>query len=333
MIAKQAEDILARAQKVLSNEAQAVSTLAATLDKRFVQVVRAILKCRGQLIITGLGKSGLVARKIAATLTSTGTPSVFVHPVEALHGDLGIISKKDMLVAVSKSGNSAEMVKFVQGFRRLGGHTVAITENEESSLAKLCDFVLPLPRIPEADPLELAPTTSTTMTMALGDALAVTLLSLRGFTADDFAQFHPDGTLGRRLLLRAKDLMHAGEKLPKVRGDTGMRDVILEMTSKSLGLTCVVDKDDRFAGTITDGDLRRLIESTDNVFRLDAEQAIKLSRRGAGPIGPFTVLPEMLAIECREIMKQNKVTSLVILDDQSRPVGVVRIHEITAAGL
>jgi len=328
-----ASQILSCARKVLADEAEAISATSDRLDEAFVRVVRSILKCRGQLIITGLGKSGLVARKIAATLTSTGTPSVFVHPVEALHGDLGLISKKDMLLAISKSGHTNEITKFVQSFKRLAGVTVAITENDRSALAKLCDLVLPLPRVDEADSLALAPTTSTTMTMALGDAIAVTLLSLRGFTAEDFAQFHPDGTLGRRLLLRAKDLMHAGEKLPTVTAGTTMREVILEMTSKGLGLTCVVDERGRFAGTLTDGDLRRLIERTANMLELKAGEALDRSRRSAGPSGPFTVPPDTPAIECRKIMKDNMITSLVVLDEQAKPVGVVRIHEITAAGL
>jgi len=328
-----ATDVLACARNVLSGEAEGIHTLARRLDADFVKVIRAVLGCRGQLIITGLGKSGLVARKIAATLTSTGTASVFVHPVEALHGDIGIVTKSDMLLAISKSGHSDEITKFTQIFKRMGGRTIAMTENKRSVLAKLCDLVLPLPKVQEADQMDLAPTTSTTMTMALGDAIAVTLLSLRGFTAEDFAQYHPDGTLGRRLLLRAKDIMHSGEKLPKVNSTDDMKTAIAEMTGKGLGVTCVVDHQERFAGTITDGDLRRLMERADDMLTITAESALEFSRRKKGPLGPFTVSPDTLAIECREIMNRNKIKDLVVLDDNERPVGVVHIYEITAAGL
>jgi len=327
-------DVVELGKQVLQQEASAVRQLADMLDASFEKAVLAIFnKCKGQLIITGLGKSGLVARKIAGTLTSTGTPAVFIHPVEGMHGDLGIITAKDMLLALSKSGNSAEVIKFVQGFKRLGGAVIAVTDAAESQLAKLSDFVLLLPSVQEAGPLQLAPTTSTTLTMALGDALAMALLKLRGFSEKDFAQFHPDGSLGKRLLLRAEDLMHSGRQLPKVTQDTSMQQVILEMTSKALGMTCVTDRAGRFVGTITDGDLRRLIERTDNLLGLNAQQAMILSRRSRGPKGPFTVRCEELAVNCRDIMKKNQVTSVVVVDSDHRPLGIVRLQDITAAGL
>ncbi len=327
------KDILACGQRVLCDEADALSKLSKGLDGHFVAVVQAIRKCKGQVIITGLGKSGLVARKIAATLTSTGTPAVFVHPVEALHGDMGITTSKDMLLALSKSGHSDETTKFVQHFKRLGGLAIAVTENGRSAMAGVCDMLLPLPKVTEADPHELAPTTSTTMMMALGDAVAVTLLSMRGFKAEDFAKYHPDGMLGRRLLLRARDVMHSGEKLPKLPLSATMQDVFSEMTSKGLGVTCVVDSEGAFVGTITDGDLRRTFERTKNPLKLTAQKVLDQSRRNRGPAGPFTITPDTLAIECRQIMNENKIKDLVVLDDGNCPVGVVHIYEITAAGL
>jgi len=320
-------------KRVLEQEAEAISQLADMLDARFDTAVQKIRNCKGQLILTGLGKSGLVARKVAGTLTSTGTPTLFIHPVEGMHGDLGIINSEDMLLAISKSGNSNEVIKFVQGFKPLGGAVIAITESAGSGLAKLCDIVLPLPVVKEAGPLELAPTTSTTMMMALGDALAMALLQQRGFTEQNFAQFHPDGTLGKRLLLRAGDLMHSGEQLPSVSADTNMHQVVLEMTGKALGMTCVVDQQGRFMGTITDGDLRRLLEQEHDLMKLEARAALHLSRRGSGPAGPFTVSPDDLAVHCREIMKKNLITALVVVDQANRPVGLVRLQDITAAGL
>jgi arabinose-5-phosphate isomerase len=327
------QEILKKAKNVLTDEADAIKTLADNLDEGFLKAVRLIIKSKGQIIITGLGKSGLVGRKISATLTSTGTPSVFVHPVEALHGDMGIVTKNDILLSISKSGCNSEIVKFAQSFRRIGGHILAITENEKSPLGTISDIVIPLPKIKEVDPMEVAPTTSTTLTLALGDALAIVLLSMRGFTAEDFAKYHPDGTLGRKLLLRAKDIMFADEKLPCASVAAPMKQVILEMTSKGLGLSCIVDKKGKFFGTLTDGDLRRLMQRAQNPLKLTAEGALDISRRKKGPRGPFTVTPDTLAIECREIMKNNMITCLVVLNDDSSPVGIVRIHEITAAGL
>ncbi len=326
------QTIIDDAKRVLRDEARAIDLLAESIGESFAKAVRLILKSKGQLVLTGLGKSGLVAKKIAATLTSTGTPSVFVHPVDALHGDMGIVGARDILIAISKSGYSQEVSKVAQSFKRLGSKIIAITEKEKSDLGKLADIVISLPKVVEADPLELAPTTSTTLTMALGDALAVTLLSQRGFTAEDFAKFHPDGTLGRRLLLKASDIMHSGANLPKVSEDRSMKSVILEITSKGLGITCVVDRKGRFKGTITDGDLRRLIERADNPLKLTAKEALELTRRKKLPKGPFVVSKDTLAIECRQIMKENMITTLVVLDND-KPVGIVRIHEITAAGL
>lgn len=327
------ERIIESVRKILEEESKAINTLAKELDSSTAEAVKTILHCKGQIILTGLGKSGLIARKIAATLTSTGTPSVFVHPVDALHGDIGIVSPKDILIAFSKSGHSQEVIKVAQNFKKLGGKVISITEKPTSELGKISDIVIKLPSINEADPFDLAPTTSTTMMIALGDAIAITLLSLRGFTAEDFARFHPDGTLGRRLLLRAADIMYSGEKLPKVEENRPMKDVIYEITSKGLGITCVVDKEGRFIGTITDGDLRRLIERTKDPLKLNARQALELTRRKNLPQGPFTVSKETPAIECRQIMQENKITSLIVLNKSSEPIGIVRLQEITAAGL
>lgn len=327
------QDILLTAQEVLRDEAAGILDLEQSLGDSFTRAVEILLESKGMLIVTGLGKSGVVARKVAGTLTSTGTPATFVHPVEGMHGDLGIVTQRDNMLAFSNSGNTDEVIRFVQGFKRLGGMVVAVTRDADSKLSQVSEILLQLPHVGEAGPLGLAPTTSTTMMMALGDALAMSLLKQRGFTEDNYAHFHPEGTLGKRLLLSAGDLMFAGDHLPCMSESSFMRDVVLEMTSKGLGQTVLINEAGQFAGVLTDGDLRRLIGKAQDVMNLTAKDALALSRRTDLPKGPFTVAPEEPAVRCRRIMTDNKVTSLVVLDIDRKPVGLVRLQEITAAGL
>ncbi|HUW81253.1 MAG TPA: KpsF/GutQ family sugar-phosphate isomerase [Phycisphaerae bacterium] len=327
---------LALARRVIGDEADGLQALRDALDERFDRVVEAILNLRGQLIVTGLGKSGLVARKIAATLTSTGTPAVTMHPVEGLHGDLGIVSHDDGLLVLSKSGNTEELARFVEHFRRRGGGVViAVTEKAASKLAELAGVVVVIPTVPEACPLNLAPTTSTTMMLALGDALAMALLEARGFGAEHFAELHPAGSLGKRLLLRVKDLMHAEGDLPVVSEQASFRELLQQIDAKRLGMACVVDGAGRFVGTFTDGDLRRLTLRGIDPGKLDLPELLRKSRRDPGdlPVVRSTVGPETLVVECLDLMEKSKITQLVVLDDRHRPVGVIRQHDIVAAGM
>lgn len=333
---KQKQTWLALARRVVRDEADGLAALERALDERFDRAVQVILALRGQLIVTGLGKSGLVARKIAATLASTGTPAVYMHPVEGLHGDLGIVSQDDGLLVLSKSGNTEELAHFAEHFRRRGGgEVIAMTEKPASKLAELAGVVLLLPAVAEACPLNLSPTTSTTMMLALGDALAMALLEGRGFGAEHFAELHPAGSLGRRLLLRVEDLMHAGDELPVVDERTGFDELLRQIDAKRLGMSCIVDGDGRFIGTFTDGDLRRLTLRGTDPTRMKLRELLVASRRDPSdlPVVRSTVSRETLVVDCLELMKRSKITQLVVIDEQDRPVGVIRQHDIVAAGM
>ena len=320
--------------RVVRDEARALDLMADLLDEHFDRAVDTLIASRGRLIVTGLGKSGHVARKIAATLTSTGTAAIFMHPVEAMHGDLGVVTTDDDLLVLSKSGKTEEIAKMVAVFKQLGGKVIAVTEGRETPLGLVADIVLLLAPVEEACPLNLAPTSSTTMMLAMGDALAMALLDRRGFKASDFAQFHPDGTLGVGALLRAEDLMHRDDALPVVALQSDFGLLLETMTAKSLGMACVVDESGRLAGALTDGDLRRLIQRSTNVMALTVAEALALSSRVPGtPHKPLTVRPETMAITCRQIMKSNMVTALIATDEKDAPVGVVRMHDLLAAGL
>jgi arabinose-5-phosphate isomerase len=288
-----------------------------------------------QVVVSGLGKSGNIAQKIAASLTSTGTPAVYMHPVEALHGDLGIVTDRHCLIALSRSGNTEEMLRFVAHFRRLGGPVIGITQGHESRLAELSCQTIRLPEVPEAGPLNLAPTTSCVLMLAVGDALAMALLNARGFEVTDFAQFHPEGTLGRRLLLRAEDLMHTGEELPLVRADDSFEHLLVEMTRKQLGLTLICESDGSLLGTFTDGDLRRIFSRVANPRELDVRAAYTQSRRAstAPPVPISTVLGTQPAVESLRIMRESQITSLVVVDAAGRPVGLLRLMDLLDAGL
>ncbi|MCK4340396.1 MAG: KpsF/GutQ family sugar-phosphate isomerase [Phycisphaerae bacterium] len=323
------------ARQVIADEADALRQMAARLNSDFDRVLDTIRAARPPIVVSGLGKSGHIAQKIAASLTSTGTPAVFMHPVEALHGDLGIVTERQCLIALSRSGNTEEMLRLVAHFRRLGGPVIGITQNPASRLAELCRHVIQLPEVSEAGPLNLAPTTSCVLMLAAGDALAMALLHKSGFQAEDFAQYHPEGALGRRLLLRAEDLMHAGEALPVVPADAAFHDLLVEMTRKQLGLALIVESDGRMLGTLTDGDLRRIFERVGDPHGIDARTAYTKSRRSAADprVPTSTIKPTHPAVECLRIMQTGQITSLVVTDDAGRPIGLLRLMDLLGAGL
>ena len=311
---------LALARKVLETEAAAIVALVARLDERFDRAVDLLLHCRGRVILTGMGKSGIICQKIAATLNSTGTASVFLHPAEALHGDLGVIQSDDVVMALSYSGETAETVRLLETIRRLGAKLIAITGTKGSTLAEAADVALDCSVAEEACPMNLVPTASTTAALALGDALAMTLLVAKGFKEQDFANLHPGGKLGKRLM-RVESLMQSGKKCPIVRPHTSMRDVIYEMSRKSLGMTCVVDQRDTLLGIITDGDLRRHMERATNILEMSAADVMTRD--------PVAIPPDTLAAEALNIMEQRKITSIVVVTAGERRVaGVVHLHDL-----
>ena len=315
------------ARKVLETEAAAILALVDRLDHRFDCAVQLLRDCKGRVIPTGMGKSGIICRKIAATLTSTGTPAFFLHPAEARHGDLGAIQSDDVVVAVSYSGETEELVRLLETIRRLGAKLIAITGGKQSTLAQAADVALDCSVTEEACPMNLVPTASTTAALAIGDALAMTLLVEKGFREEDFANLHPGGKLGKRLM-RVESLMHSGDKCPIVHATTPMRDVIYEMSRKGLGMTCVVDGSGEPAallGIITDGDLRRHMEGTADV--LDLTAADVMTRQ------PVSVTRNTLAAEALNLMEQRKITSIVVVDKidgeaTKRVAGVVHLHDL-----
>lgn len=311
---------LTLARKVLETEANAILALVPRLDGRFDRAVELLHNCRGRVIVTGMGKSGIICRKIAATLTSTGTPAVFLHPAEAIHGDLGIIQGDDVVVALSYSGETGEILRLLETIRRLGAKLIAITGAPASTLAQVADVALDCSVTEEACPLNLVPTASTTAALAIGDALAMTLLVRKGFKEDDFAHLHPGGVLGKRLM-RVERLMSSGAQCPSVSESTPMRDVIHEMTSKRLGMTCVVNDREELVGVITDGDLRRKMSTGADMLSLRASDVMTP--------GAVTVPPSALAAEALLVMEQRKITSLVVVNGDSRRVaGVVHLHDL-----
>ncbi len=311
---------LGLARKVLETEAAAILALVSRLDARFERAVELLKCCRGRVILTGMGKSGIICHKIAATLASTGTPAFFLHPAEAIHGDLGVMRSDDVVVALSYSGETEEILRLLEPIRRLGVKLIVISGVPGSLLAQAADVALDCSVIEEACPLNLVPTASTTAALALGDALAMTLLVEKGFRVEDFANLHPGGRLGKQFL-RVETLMHAGKQCPIVRTDTHMRDVIYEMSSKALGMTCVVDGDGTLLGIITDGDLRRHMDSSTGIMELTAGQVMTRD--------PVTIAPTTLAVEALNIMEQRKITSIVVVDGgDTRVAGVVHLHDL-----
>ncbi len=306
------------ARKVLRIEADAIIGLLDRLDDRFERAVQLLFECRGRVLLTGMGKSGLICRKIAATLTSTGTPAFFLHPADARHGDLGALQTDDVVMALSYSGETEELVRLLETIRRIGARMVTLTGFPRSTLGQAADVTLDCRVNEEACPLNLAPTASTTAALALGDALAMALLVRKGFRQEDFANLHPGGKLGKRLM-RLEQLMHVGDELPVVAVDAGLRDVIYEMSRKGLGMTCVVNADGHLAGIITDGDLRRHMTGPDI---LDRTAGAVMTR------GPVTVPRTMLAVEALNLMEQRKITSLVVVSPDRRAEGVVHLHDL-----
>ena len=310
------------ARKVLETEAAAILALVDRLDERFDCTVQLLRQCRGRVILTGMGKSGIICRKIAATLTSTGTPAFFLHPAEAIHGDLGVIQRDDVVLALSYSGETDELLHLLETIRRVGAKLVVVTGDSTSTLALAADVALDCSVTEEACPMNLVPTASTTAALAIGDALAMTLLVEKGFRQEDFANLHPGGKLGKRLM-HVETLMHSGKLCPIVRADTRMRDVIYEMSSKGLGMTCVIDGDDEtLLGIITDGDLRRRMERGGEILDL---RAVDVMTRH-----PVSVARHTLAAEALNIMEQRKITSIVVAEDglPVRVAGVLHLHDL-----
>ena len=319
------DELIELGREVLRIEAEAVLSLVSRVGPTFVDAVRLILECRGRVVVSGMGKSGHVARKIAATMASTGTPAFFVHPAEASHGDLGMITPEDVVIALSNSGESAELVAIVPLLKRHGTALIAITGVPTSTLAELADVHLDAAVEKEACPLGLAPTSSTTAALALGDALAVALLKARGFSAQDFARSHPGGKLGRRLLVLVSDVMHSGKDLPTVGGDSSLAEALIEMSAKGLGMTAIIDDAQHILGVFTDGDLRRVLSAGAD---LRHAKIIDLMKRN-----PRTIEADRLAAEAVQQMETMRINGMLVADRQNRLLGVFNMHDLLRAGV
>ena len=319
MTGEPSDDPIDLARRVLETEAQAILGLIPQLSSTFPAAVALLEACTGRVIVTGMGKSGIIARKLAATLSSTGTAATFLHPAEALHGDLGIVLKGDAVIALSSSGETEELVRLLEAIRRIGARLISITGRPQSTLGQASDVTLSCHVPEEACPMNLAPTASTTATLALGDALAMALSTRKGFKAENFADLHPGGRLGRRLM-RVEALMHSGDALPKVAPETAMPDVIHEMSSKRLGMACVIAEDGQLRGIVTDGDLRRHMTSQANLLTRQAQDVMTRN--------PVTIRNSALAVEAIRIMEERKITSLVVVGAGERVEGVVHLHDL-----
>ena len=320
------DNILDIAKKVLKTEAEAVHGLIEKLDSNFEKAVEVIYNSRGRVVVTGMGKSGLVGKKIAATLASTGTPAFFLHPAEASHGDLGMVTERDIVIAISNSGETEELVGLIPFLKRFNLKLISMTGNQNSTLAKASDITLDISVKEEACPMGIVPTASTTATLALGDALAVALLIKRGLNKEDFAFFHPGGSIGKKLFIKVKDLMHTGETLPIVLPHTPMIKAVVEISSKRLGVTIVTDSENRIAGIITDGDLRRGIEKWGKAF-FDMNAGEVMSKN------PKIIPEDELAAKALSIMETYSITSLVVPDDEGRAKGIIHLHDILKQGI
>jgi arabinose-5-phosphate isomerase len=310
---------------VIETEARAVSQLAARIDSLFARACQLMLACEGRVVVIGMGKSGHIGNKIAATLASTGTPAFFVHPGEASHGDLGMITPKDVVLALSNSGETAEILTILPIIKRLDVPLIALTGKPQSTLARAATVNLDVGVEKEACPLDLAPTSSTTAALVMGDALAISLLDARGFTADDFARSHPAGALGRRLLLLIDDIMHTGDAIPRVQEDTSLRDALLEMTAKRLGMTAVVDSQGKLTGLFTDGDLRRTLDRGVDIHTTPIREVMTRD--------PRTIQPGVLAAEALQVMDSRKINGLIVVNAQQEPVGALNMHDLLRAGV
>lgn len=318
-------DYLPQARRVLAIEAAAIADLESNLNEAFNRACELVHQCRGRVVVTGMGKSGHIGNKIAATLASTGTPAFFVHPGEASHGDLGMITPDDVVIAISNSGETGEIISIIPVIKRLGVGLIGITGKPDSTLAEQADEHITVHISEEACPLGLAPTASTTATLAMGDALAVALLHARGFTADDFALSHPGGSLGKRLLLRVADIMHTGDLIPRVPADATVSEALLEISRKGLGMTTIVDSDHNLLGIFTDGDLRRILDQ-----RIDIHQT-PITRTMTRHC--TTTRPGLLAAEALKLMEDKKINALVVVNEQHQPVGAFNMHDLLRAGV
>ena len=319
------KDLIALAGRVLEIESHAVMQLKSRLDESFTRACQLCLETEGRVVVTGMGKSGHIGGKIAATLASTGTPSFFMHPAEASHGDLGMITAHDLLLAVSYSGETDEVVTILPLIKRMGAKLITLTGNAKSTLAQAADVHLDVSVSEEACPLNLAPTASTTATLAMGDALAVALLESRGFTAEDFALSHPSGSLGKRLLLRVADVMHTGDKIPSVTEDVSLSAGLLEMTEKGLGMTAIVDRGQHVIGVFTDGDLRRALDQGIDVHKTTMQSVMHRDCVVTGP--------DILAAEAVHVMDERKITALLVVDNDNVLVGALNVHDLFRAGV
>lgn len=318
-------EIIKNGKEVIRIEAEAISNLSASINDQFVNAINIISESKGRVVLTGMGKSGLIARKIVATLNSTGTAAIYLHPTDALHGDLGMVRKEDVVVLISKSGNTEEVANLLPMLKRIGVKMIAMCGNENSRLAQECDIFLNISVKEEACPHDLAPTASTTATLAMGDALSVALLQKRNFTIEDFAFLHPGGSLGKRLSLQISEIMIKGERIPIVKEETSLKDVIIEITSKRLGTTCVIDEQGILTGIVTDGDLRRLLEKTLDIKNLKAKDVMTKK--------PKVLKENYLASFALQQMENYKITSLIITDNENKPSGIVHLHDLINLGL
>lgn len=320
--------IIEQARQVLAVEAAAIEALIPRINGQFTAAVERILTCKGRVIVTGMGKSGLIGKKIAATLASTGTPSFFLHPAEGIHGDLGMVTADDMVLAISNSGETAEVISIIPALQRIGAQLIAMTGREQSTLARVADIFLDVAVEKEACPLGLAPTASTTATLALGDALAVALLSCRKFTPEDFALFHPGGSLGRKLLLTVENVMHSGEDNPVITVEKSVKEALFVMTAKGLGATAVVAEDGRLLGIITDGDIRRGLEKGHDFLDKTVDALMTKT--------PRTITKDKLAAQALRIMEKNKprpITVLPVVDEQFHAIGIIHLTDLLRQGV
>ena len=313
------------AKKVIDIEKQAISELEQYIDDKFELACQLMFQCQGRVIVIGMGKSGHIGGKIAATFASTGTPAFFVHPGEASHGDLGMITANDVVLTISNSGETGEVLAIIPVIKRIGAKLIAMTSNSESTLAKLADTHVCIKVSQEACPLGLAPTSSTTATLVMGDALAVALLNAKDFTADDFALSHPGGSLGKRLLLRLQDIMHSGERLPLVNESAKIKDALVEMSLKGLGMTAVINNNNQLTGLFTDGDLRRILDEKIDIHQ-DSISSVMTSN-------PRVADADMLAAQALKIMEDNKINGLIIVDKHKQPIGAMNMHDLLTSGV
>ena len=318
-------DLIARGRRIVQKEAEALSALADSIGDSFDRAVRRLRACEGRIVLTGVGKSGNIARKVAATLASTGAPSMFLHPADGVHGDLGMVTPRDVVLALSHHGQSDEVLRIVPYLKHFKIDLIAVTGNEGSELARHAEILLLLPPIEEACRLVHAPTCSTTAMLALGDALAVTLLEMRGFGPEEFAVLHPAGALGKRLLIKVADLMHGGDENAVAPADSNLKDIVIELTSKNLGAVSITGEDGRLVGIVTDGDVKRILIESD--YRLDVLTSDVMTR------APTTTTPDMMSVKALDLMEERKTFVLPVVDGDGRPIAMLRMHDLILAGI